>query len=84
MVNQATATHGVMEGGGSYNLHAKRPAGGDILALPFLEQTVKKVTLESGDQLVVFAAHPEVGWATQYKRLSDLVGLSPGVARQCN
>jgi hypothetical protein len=36
MANQATAVHGVMESGGSYNLHAKIPAGGAILALPFL------------------------------------------------
>jgi hypothetical protein len=55
MANQATAVHGVMEGGGSYNLHAKIPAGGGVLALPFLEQAVKSVTLESGDQPVVIA-----------------------------
>jgi hypothetical protein len=39
--------------------------------LLFLEQTVKKVTLESGHQLVVIAAHPEVGWATQYKGVNQ-------------
>ncbi len=55
MASQTTATHGVMEGGGSYNLHAKIPAGGGVLALPFLEQAVKNVTLESGDQPVVIA-----------------------------
>jgi hypothetical protein len=55
MVNQATATPGVMEGGGSYNRHAKLPAAGGSLALPFLEQAVKNVTLESGDQPVVIA-----------------------------
>jgi hypothetical protein len=55
MGKQATATHGVMEGGGSYNLHAKIPAGGGILALPFLEQAVKNVAIESGEQPVVIA-----------------------------
>jgi hypothetical protein len=55
MTGQATATHGVMEGGGSYNRHAKIPAGGAILALPFLEQAVKNLTLESGEQPVVVA-----------------------------
>jgi hypothetical protein len=44
-----------MEGGGSYNRHAKIPAGGAILALPFLEQAVKNLTLESGEQPVVVA-----------------------------
>jgi hypothetical protein len=55
MTSQAAATHGVMESGGSYNRHAKIPAGGGSLALPFLEQAVKNVTIESGDQPVVIA-----------------------------
>jgi hypothetical protein len=55
MANQSAATHGVMEGGGSYNLHARLPAEGGNLALPFLEQAVRNVTLESGDQPVVIA-----------------------------
>jgi hypothetical protein len=55
MTSQATAAHGVMESGGSYNRHAKIPAGGGVLALPFLEQAVKNVTLESGDQPIVIA-----------------------------
>jgi hypothetical protein len=55
MANQATAAPGVMEGGGSYNLHAKLPAAGGSLALPFLEQAVKNVTLDSSDQPVVIA-----------------------------
>jgi DNA-binding transcriptional regulator/RsmH inhibitor MraZ len=55
MANQATATHGVMEGGGSYNLHARIPAVGANLALPFLEQAVKNITLETNDQPVVIA-----------------------------
>jgi hypothetical protein len=55
MANQATATHGVMEGGGSYNLHARIPAGGGHLALPLLEEAVRNITLERGDQPVVIA-----------------------------
>jgi hypothetical protein len=55
MLNHATATHGVMEGGGSYNLHARIPAGGGSLALPLLEEAVRKVTIERGDQPVVIA-----------------------------
>jgi hypothetical protein len=55
MANQATTTHGVMESGGSYNLHAKIPAGGANLALPFLEQAVRNVTLHGGDQPVIIA-----------------------------
>jgi hypothetical protein len=55
MSNQATAVHGVMEGSGSYNLHAKLPAGGGSLALPLLEQAVRNVTLDDGDQPVVIA-----------------------------
>jgi hypothetical protein len=55
MANQATATHGVMEGGGSYNLHARIPAGGGNLALPLLEEAVRSITLERGDQPVVVA-----------------------------
>jgi len=55
MANQATATHGVMEGGGSYNLHARIPAGGGHLALPLLEEAVRNITLERGNQPVVIA-----------------------------
>jgi hypothetical protein len=55
MANQTTATHGVMEGGGSYNLHARIPAGGGNLALPLLEEAVRNIPLERGDQPVVIA-----------------------------
>jgi hypothetical protein len=48
-------THGVMEGGGSYNLHSGIPAGGAHLALPFLEEAVRRITLEAEDQPVVIA-----------------------------
>lgn len=55
MAQEDVATHGVMEGGGSYNRHAKVPAGGANLALPFLEQAVRNITLDPGDQPVVVA-----------------------------
>lgn len=55
MANQATTIHGVMEGGGSYNLHARIPAGGGGLALPLLEEAVRNMTLERGDQPVIVA-----------------------------
>lgn len=39
------STHGVMEGGGSYNRHASIPAGGGNLALPYLEQAARSLAL---------------------------------------
>ena len=53
MAHQATATHGVMEGGGSYNRHAEVLAGGANLALPFLEEAVQKVTLDDSDEPII-------------------------------
>ena len=53
--NMPIATHGVMEGGGSYNLHARVPAGGASLALPLLEEAVRSAALHGGDQPVVIA-----------------------------
>ena len=52
---QAIATHGVMEGGGSYNLYAKVPAGGAQLALPFLEEAARDLALEAEDRPLVIA-----------------------------
>lgn len=50
-----TSTHGVMEGGGSYNLHARIPAGGGKLALPYLEEAARSVTLGAGSDSIVIA-----------------------------
>jgi len=44
-----------MEGKGSYNRHARIPAGGIALALPLLEKTVRNIELDGGDQPVVIA-----------------------------
>lgn len=55
-VSAGTAeTHGVMEAGGSYNLHAKIPAAGASLALPFLEGAVRCIMLETDNQPIVIA-----------------------------
>jgi hypothetical protein len=55
MSNEPKRSHGVMEGGGSYNRHARVPAGGGNLALQYLEQAARDITLEGGDQPVVIA-----------------------------
>jgi len=44
-----------MEGGGSYNLHARIPAGGGNLALPYLEEAARSVTLGPGSDPIVIA-----------------------------
>ena len=55
MSTATVSTHGVMEGGGSYNLHAKVPAGGGSLALPFLEKAAQCCTLPPGSDPIVIA-----------------------------
>jgi hypothetical protein len=44
-----------MEGGGSYNLHAKIPAGGGSLALPYLEKAAQSCALPPGSNAIVMA-----------------------------
>jgi SAM dependent carboxyl methyltransferase len=55
MAGNGIATHGVMEGGGSYNLYAKVPAGGGQLAMPFLEEAARNTTLEAEHGPLVIA-----------------------------
>ena len=55
MGQRAAAPHGVMESGGSYNLHSAIPAGGAGLALPLLEQAARIIALDSTDQPLVIA-----------------------------
>lgn len=55
MLNAGAQPHGVMEGKGSYNKHAKLPAGGAALAMPLLERAVQSLELEPKDQFVVIA-----------------------------
>ncbi|MBV8808885.1 MAG: hypothetical protein JO033_09430 [Acidobacteriaceae bacterium] len=51
----AVPVHGVMESGGSYNLHAKVPAGGGSLALPYLESAARSCALPPGPGPIVVA-----------------------------
>ena len=55
MAATTIATHGVMEGGGSYNLHAKIPAGGGSLALPYLEEAARSLAIRPGTDPLVIA-----------------------------
>jgi hypothetical protein len=55
MSSAVIATHGVMEGGGSYNLHAKIPAGGGGLALPYLEKAAQSCALSPGSNAIIIA-----------------------------
>jgi hypothetical protein len=55
MQEKAATPHGVMEGMGAYNKHAKLPAGGATLALPYLEKAARSIALDSGERLVVIA-----------------------------
>jgi SAM dependent carboxyl methyltransferase len=55
MSNQPTPSHGVMEGNGAYNAHARLQAGGATLALPLLEDAARKIKSDSADQPIVIA-----------------------------
>src|SRR5258708_3542511 len=55
MSNAGAQRHGVMEGKGSYNKHARLPAGGAALAMPLLEKAVQSLELEPGEQSIVIA-----------------------------
>lgn len=48
MAEQAVLPHGVMEGKGSYNRHARVPAGGGALAIPALEEAARRVAVDPG------------------------------------
>jgi hypothetical protein len=55
MPNEKDLPHGVMEGKGAYNKHAKIPAGGAALAAPFLERAVRQIAFDAEDRPVVIA-----------------------------
>ncbi len=55
METAAISTHGVMEGGGSYNRHARIPAGGGNRALPYLEKAARSCALPPGNSPIVIA-----------------------------
>ena len=64
--------HGVMEGKGAYNRHARLPAGGMALALPWLEKAVQNIELDCGDQPVVIAADKTVKYEVVMNVMSDM------------
>ena len=47
--------HGVMEGKGSYNKHAKLPAGGGALAMTLFEKAIQAVEVGPGEQPILIA-----------------------------
>ena len=53
MSSQLKSTHGVMEGQGSYNKHAKLQADGATLALPILEKAIREIAVGAGDYPLV-------------------------------
>jgi hypothetical protein len=55
MLNELRPSHGVIEGQGAYNKHAKLPADGAALALPLPEKAIGDVELNSGDDPIFIA-----------------------------
>jgi SAM dependent carboxyl methyltransferase len=55
MSKASAQPHGVMEGKGSYNKHARLPAGGAALAMPLLEKAVQTLELDPREQPIVIA-----------------------------
>lgn len=55
MTGQEILAHGAMEGGGSYNKHAKLQARAIALAIPIWEKAVRSAALDSGHEPVVIA-----------------------------
>jgi long-chain acyl-CoA synthetase len=55
MPKQVTTAYAVMEGGGSYNAHAKSQATGGMLGLPFLEQAVREMAIPEGNDPIAIA-----------------------------
>src|SRR5215472_2459469 len=55
MSERPVASHGVMEGKGAYNRHARVQASGVSLAVPFLESAARQIAPGSGGQPIVIA-----------------------------
>jgi hypothetical protein len=53
--SNAGLSHGVMEGDGAYNKHARPQAAAAMLAAPFVQRAVEKIELEPGEQPIVLA-----------------------------
>ena len=55
MPNETIPAPNVMEGGGSYNRHARLPEAGGGLAVPFLERAAQSITVNGSKHPVVIA-----------------------------
>ena len=55
MSESSSQPHGVMEGGGAYNRHAKPQAQGIGSALSLFEQVVRDTAIDDGNDPVVIA-----------------------------
>ncbi|HEY7306894.1 MAG TPA: hypothetical protein VH601_22400 [Bryobacteraceae bacterium] len=55
MTEEARFFHGVMEGGGAYNAHARIQQGGAALALALLESVIRKMQFDSSGRPAVIA-----------------------------
>lgn len=55
MPEEVKFSHGVMEGGGAYNAHARIQHGGAALATPLLDHALRNVPFNAGDGPVVIA-----------------------------
>jgi hypothetical protein len=51
MLDEVRLPHGVMEGNGAYNKHAKSQAAAAALATPFLEKAGRKIALDAENSL---------------------------------
>jgi SAM dependent carboxyl methyltransferase len=55
MSSKVKRPHGVMEGKGAYNKHAKNQAAAAVIAMPLLEKALQQIPLDRGEQPVVIA-----------------------------
>lgn len=78
--------HGVMEGEGAYNRHAKLAAGGAGIAMPFLEKAVRSTVVNPGETPIVVADYGSsqgknslmpIGFAIRCLR--ERIGLDPSI-----
>ena len=78
MQTEFLASHGVMEGKGAYNRHARIPAGGAVLAMPLLEEAVRKLELDDWNAPVVIADYG----SSQGKNSLAPMHLAIGILRE--
>jgi hypothetical protein len=78
MQTELLASHGVMEGKGAYNRHARIPAGGAVLALPSLKEAVRKLAFDDWNIPVVLADYG----SSQGKNSLAPMHLAIGILRE--